>query len=534
MNIKYARHYKETLKVGDVCIFQRDKNGHSCGIRSKIGLKCVIKNINYSTLLGKNLYYVIFNGEHYPDLVSRENLVSVEEYNKKREEYNKKREELKLKMKDIDPYEEEDWMIENINESLNKKNIQIGDILVHPVFGEGVVLQTRSDRMIFKIKFKDKERDINIDVVSPEMYKKGRDKKEKDQIKWYKKGKLYKEEDWTNESINDDQLKVGDICTLINGRDIGIGGRDGEKCTIIRIVSDIINGLEKIIYYIKFPGTNFEYYCYREHLIPINIDPEIEKKRKEMNKKMIDVDPYEEEDWLSERKIAYKKKLCPVLWEDGEIKERIRLKLMRIANDFFNDMELDVELLDVYLTGSIANYNYNADSDIDVHLIIDYSEINEDVELVEKAVDGERYVWNLRHNIVIQEHDVELYVQDINAKHASSGVYSLMKNEWVKKPVYNRPNMDQVDVDNKYDIRVKDILRFEKISKEDLTPDEAEEYYKSARQLKKRIQKDRTDGLNIIGEFSLENLVFKKLRKTGKFGKLIDAITRLYDKIYSQ
>jgi hypothetical protein len=32
-----------------------------------------------------------------------------------------------------------------------------------------------------------------------------------------------------------------------------------------------------------------------------------------------------------------------------------------------------------------------------------------------------------------------------------------MNDKWVKKPVYNRPNMDQVDVDNKYDARmVKD------------------------------------------------------------------------------
>ena len=76
--------------------------------------------------------------------------------------------------------------------------------------------------------------------------------------------------------------------------------------------------------------------------------------------------------------------------------------------------------------------------------------------------------------------------------------------------------------------------RFYKISKQNLSPEDAEEYYKAARQLKKKIMKGRQEGLHIIGEFSLENLVFKKLRKTGKFGKLISTITRLYDKIYSQ
>lgn len=237
---------------------------------------------------------------------------------------------------------------------------------------------------------------------------------------------------------------------------------------------------------------------------------------------------------VNERKINYKRNLNPKLFEDDKLKPRIREKLLHIATDFYEDLDVDVELLDIWLTGSIANYNYNSYSDIDVHLIVDYSEVNADIELVEKAFDGERYVWNLRHEIVIQGHDVEIYVQNIKAKHASSGIYSIMNDEWVKKPEYNRPLMDQKDVNERYDLRVRDIEQFVDLSKEDLSPEEAEVYYKAARKLKKKIQKARADGLEIIGEFSLENLVFKKLRKTGKFGKLINAIARLYDKIYSQ
>ena len=744
MNIKYARYYDDLFKVGDVCIFRPDK--YNIRLKNKTGKQCKIESIN-GNRKGIEYYVVSFfvdmwqqNKEYY---VVKETELEVHPNVKKNKE-------LKLKMRDIDPYGEEDWMRESVNESLDGKKLEIGDVLVHPTFGEGVITGFNADREVAAIEFKnDRTRAIRLSVVR-DMYKKGEKdvKEEEGKTKWFKKGKLHKEEDWTNESkrivrwkpkykIGDDvyclsslsmlsrhngknkiievtngttdyyyemenktgkikwmreddlfpnenemekerarrekdildyrkkqenlkkakeelsrkrgkmmldvdpwgeedwsnesisttedyELKIGDVCVLKNGSSIGIDYRDGKKCTITKYRNNISGDDD---YYVMFDDRH-EFICYRRHLDlidsemrkstekkrkelnkkMIDVDPYeeedwliessennfkvgevcvmingdkigiigrdgqkckifrtegrnncyiefddgqafvcyrenliteleysiIDNKRKEINKKMIDVDPYEEEDWLSERRISYKKKLCPVLWEDGKIKERIRLKLMRIANDFFDDIELDVELLDVYLTGSIANYSYNADSDIDVHLIIDYSDINEDTDLVEKAVDGERYVWNLRHNIIIQEHDVELYVQDINAKHASSGIYSLMNDKWIKKPVYNRPNMDQVDVDNKYDIRVKDILRFEKISKEDLTPDEAEEYYKSARQLKKRIQKDRTEGLNIIGEFSLENLVFKKLRKTGKFGKLIDAITRLYDKIYSQ
>jgi len=280
--------------------------------------------------------------------------------------------------------------------------------------------------------------------------------------------------------------------------------------------------------------------------------------KKSRNMKTMDIDPYGEDDWnndwltenylgyplkikpknmkykINERKIDYKRKLNPKLFENDKLKDNIREKLLKISNDFYEDLDIEVELLDVWLTGSIANYNYNSESDIDIHLIVDYSEVNDDIELVEKAFDGDRYIWNLRHNIVIQGHDVEIYVQNIKAKHASSGIYSIMNDEWIKKPEYNRPIMDQRDVNERYDERVKEIEKFVVLSKEELTPDEAELYYKASRKLKKKIQKARTDGLNIIGEFSLENLVFKKLRKTGKFGKLINTIIRLYDKIYSQ
>lgn len=237
---------------------------------------------------------------------------------------------------------------------------------------------------------------------------------------------------------------------------------------------------------------------------------------------------------ISERKINYKDKLNPKLFENEKLKEKIRKKLYKIAMDFYEDIDTDVELLDIWLTGSIANYNYNSYSDIDLHLILDFSKVNDDIELVEKAFDGERYVWNLKHNIVIQGYEVEIYVQDINAKHASSGLYSIMNDKWVKKPKYNRPIMDQKDVDELYEERVKDIEKFVNLSKEKLDADDTELYYSAAKKFKKKIQKARTDGLSIIGEFSLDNLVFKKLRKTGKFGKLINAITRLYDKKYSQ
>lgn len=240
-------------------------------------------------------------------------------------------------------------------------------------------------------------------------------------------------------------------------------------------------------------------------------------------------------DFVSENRISYQKELCPDIWNEKILNEKIETKLLRIARDFFEDVELNTEILDIQLVGSLANYNYNmTTSDIDVHIIIDFSDINGDTVLVKKAVDGQRFMWNLRHNIVIKGHDVELYIQDKSEEHISAGVYSLLNHKWIKFPSYNPPDVDTKDIDPKYDARVFDINELEKISETDLDSDEAEKYYDKANELKTKIMKARKAGLSASGEFSIENLVFKKLRNEGYIETLIDIISAFYDKIYSQ
>ena len=238
--------------------------------------------------------------------------------------------------------------------------------------------------------------------------------------------------------------------------------------------------------------------------------------------------------FISERRIAYKKKLCPDIWENNTLIERIKDKLIRIARDFYEELELETEIIDIHLTGSLANYNYNKESDIDVHIVIDFSEINEDIKLVKKAIDSQRFIWNLRHNITIKGHDVELYIQDKAEEHTSAGLYSLLYNKWIKAPTYDPPNIDNKDVKIKYDIKSNDIDEIERLSEQDLDPTEAKEYYEKAKELKSKIMKGRKEGLLEEGEFSIENLVFKKLRNENKIEKLIGIISNFYDKIYSQ
>ena len=231
----------------------------------------------------------------------------------------------------------------------------------------------------------------------------------------------------------------------------------------------------------------------------------------------------------------YNKTLNKKFWsEDNKFNPDIREKLLSITNDFIDKLDLDgVEIHDVTLTGSNSNYNYNDYSDLDVHVLIDFKDINEDEDLVKKALDGQRFVWNLRHNISLRDHGVEMYMQDKDEPHVASGLYSLLNDEWITEPSYDPPTIDERDVYKKAKT-IEDDVRVLKERVLDVKGRSAKDLHDCANQLKKKISNMRKSGLEREGEFSIENLAFKVLRNSEVIGDLIDIISRSYDKIYME
>jgi hypothetical protein len=231
----------------------------------------------------------------------------------------------------------------------------------------------------------------------------------------------------------------------------------------------------------------------------------------------------------------YNETLNQKFWsEDKKFDPDIREKLLSITDDFIDNLDLQgVRVDDVTLTGSNSNYNYNEYSDLDVHVLIDFEDINEDEELVKKALDGDRFVWNLRHNVNLRGHDVEMYMQDKDEPHVASGLYSLKDNKWITEPSYDPPSVDIKDVFKKANTIETDIeILKQKIST--ARGNEAKELHNKAKRLKEKISKMRKRGLAREGEFSVENLAFKVLRNTETISDLIDLISSSYDRIYTE
>lgn len=221
--------------------------------------------------------------------------------------------------------------------------------------------------------------------------------------------------------------------------------------------------------------------------------------------------------------------LNPKIWDENQkLHSNIRKTLLKIADDYFEGLELpDVDIEDVVLTGSLANYNWSQYSDVDLHILIDFKDVPVDESLVQDFLKTKSTSWNDSHEIKIYGFDVELYVQDISEEHVSSGVYSILNNEWVVHPEKKPIKVDNVNVKLKAE-RIMDSI--DSLYDDLKDKKDYDKIVDKSDKIKDKIKKMRQAGLDSVGEFSVENMVFKVLRRNGMLDRLSDIKTVAYDK----
>ena len=223
--------------------------------------------------------------------------------------------------------------------------------------------------------------------------------------------------------------------------------------------------------------------------------------------------------------IKYNSELNPNLWDNEELKPKVRLKLLQISKKFIEYLNLDSLIVqDVVITGSSANYNWTELSDIDLHIIVDMEHLKQQCpEMVADFFLGKNALWNKQHDIKMYDHAVELYVQDAQEEHVSAGFYSVLNNTWIIKPEYSVPSYNSAAVEAK-----TTQLQYEI---EELVNINADIF--DVKQMKSKLKSMRKSGLLSAGEFSTENLVFKQLRYSGHLKMLSDYAKDVVNKKYS-
>ena len=214
------------------------------------------------------------------------------------------------------------------------------------------------------------------------------------------------------------------------------------------------------------------------------------------------------------------------IWDGDKLKRNVLKSLRAVAQNFYEYLKVDVPIEGIWFTGSLANYNWTNFSDIDLHILIDHSKVGDDKEFVFEYLDSKKDNWMNIHNITIKGFDVEVYAQDTEEEHRATGVYDIMNDRWLRKPSKENPSI------NKKSIRKKIKKIIDKLEKLESIKD-TDKIQEKGKAIKDKLKKMRKAGLDDVGEFSEENLVFKYLRNNGYIGRLYDGMRNAYDKSLS-
>lgn len=222
--------------------------------------------------------------------------------------------------------------------------------------------------------------------------------------------------------------------------------------------------------------------------------------------------------------IDYHDTLCPIAWDGDKLKPEVRKTLLEIAKLFIETLKVPgMGIEDIVLTGSMANFNWTKYSDFDLHIVTDYSDL--DNSLADELFRAKKDLWNKDHSdITIKGQTVEVYVEDTAAPPVSAGVFSLIHDKWLKTPTHKEPEFNDVAIESKVASIVHEIDNAIRSNTHDI-----DDYQK----ISDKIRKMRRAGLDEAGEFSTENLAFKILRNMGYLAILRKAKNKLANRSLS-
>lgn len=225
--------------------------------------------------------------------------------------------------------------------------------------------------------------------------------------------------------------------------------------------------------------------------------------------------------------------LQPDIWSDYKIDSGIRERLLDIANQYINSIRGSFKVYDIILIGSLASYNWSKYSDFDLHVVIEYKDINEDIELVEEYLDIHKKLWNKKYDIYILGFPVEIFTENKGRDTGHiNGIFSIFKNKWLKKS-----SKKEIDIDiNLIETKAKSIMTsVDELEKS--TQEQAVETDRTLDDLNKvwdKVKRGRSEGLaSPQGEFAIGNLVFKYLRRNEYISKMIEIRKNLIEQKYS-
>jgi hypothetical protein len=220
--------------------------------------------------------------------------------------------------------------------------------------------------------------------------------------------------------------------------------------------------------------------------------------------------------------------------KDNKLHAAVRQVLLDVANDVLTDLKDKAFFTPVFiiLTGSMTGLNWDDESDLDVHIGVDFTKFPADeVSLYKNMLAYYARVFN-SNKYTLKGRNIELYFQDSNEKHESPGIYNLQQDFWIKTPDQTVAHFNSrvKEAAGKYLSEVSVLIfEWEEVSRnrEDIKKflDKVNAYMKQVVEMRK--QSLLNDGMSGFG-----NQVFRELRRNGVLPKLSDLRKEAQDAYY--
>lgn len=210
-------------------------------------------------------------------------------------------------------------------------------------------------------------------------------------------------------------------------------------------------------------------------------------------------------------------KLNNKIWNGTKLRKEVRDKILEIVSYFTSELEIELPVLDIYLVGSNASYNYTDKSDLDVHIITNFNLLDSSEEILQAYYRIETSNFNKNYNVSIHGVDIELYIEDVESSAVSNGIYSIYKEEWIKFP-------EPIDIDE-FDTS-KDVIELSNEIRKAI----ASNSFDNVKNELDKIYLMRKESIANEGEYGYGNQLFKDLRNLG----LIDKLKEKYKEFKSE
>lgn len=196
--------------------------------------------------------------------------------------------------------------------------------------------------------------------------------------------------------------------------------------------------------------------------------------------------------------------------ESAYLREDVRDRLIEIGDEFVSNLKEDgvpLRVCDYWLVGSNAAYNYQSDSDVDLHIIVNMEDLDVDEKILRLLYDYIKSNWSQKYDITIKGHPLEIYLEDSRTSSASNGIYSIKRDKWIKVP---EPQEDKRLYPEESELYREWLSKYSNLEDADV-----EQFIDDLYLMRK-------EALASEGEFALGNLIFKEFRNSGRLDALRD------------